>query len=135
MSVFLFVCGCSKKLITIDVNQSHISWYYDIGKIEINMNVKNKLSREGAFYLYLVQKNLDLANSLGFMTLPVNEGKLFNIKEHEEILITETIKFPKDIILTEQQLSEAYEIIVGYIDENEIQTSYPVKEIKVIKKK
>jgi hypothetical protein len=124
-------------MISLDENQSYISWYYDNGKIEINMYVKNELSREGNFYLYLVQKDLDLANSLGFMTLPVNKGTLFNIKEHEEVLITETIKLPEEIILTKQQLSDAYEIIVGYIDENEKekQASYTIKEVNVIKQK
>jgi hypothetical protein len=135
MSLFLFVCGSSHKMISIDENQSYISWYDDNGQIEINMYVINELSRNANFYLYIVQKDLNLANTLGIMTLPVNEGTLFNIEEHGGVLITEKIKLREDIIPTEQQLSEAYEIIVGYIDDNEkeIQATFPVKMVKVVK--
>ncbi|WP_097074396.1 hypothetical protein [Ureibacillus xyleni] len=62
---------------------------------------------------------MDLASALNYMTLPLDDGNLFTIESNEELRIIESIELPIDIRMTEKKLSEAYGVIVGYLDINE----------------
>lgn len=132
--VILFVVGCSDSKVEVSETQSYIKWFYDENKIEFNLYITNEQSTNEKFYLYLVNTDNELANALDYRIAPFNDGEVFNIEAGQELLVTDTINLPTDVFITEQILSNAFEVIVESAEDasNKSQSQFKISEINIV---
>ncbi|MBM6618007.1 hypothetical protein [Bacillus suaedaesalsae] len=133
-AVMFYIVGCSQSQLELHDRKSHLTWFYDENRIEFNLYIKNNQSEKAEFYLYIVNTKNEWANALNYRIAPIQNGKLFNIEAGQEVLITETIFLPDELLTTEQILSNAFEIIVEekVSAEKKRQTHYKIQEISTV---
>ncbi|WP_163102188.1 hypothetical protein [Peribacillus alkalitolerans] len=133
ITLLILSVGCSTRGLHVVNEKSNVTWYRDENIIELNILINNGTSKDAKFYVYINQKDNDIANYLNFGLLPVEKGRLFNLSRNEEKEVSLSFDIPEDASLNKQKLSEGYEVIIGHLEapNKEKQRTFKIKEVNI----